>query len=135
MTKLPFLRPRQVVRALERAGFTLRKSKSGHRTYIKGSLRVTVPYHSTDIKPGTSALHHRTGGNDCRRVPRLPLRLRRLIFPEQMIEPEVREFLLNGVGAQARVQVLEVNLVEQLILVEAGEDERLLAGLRVDVAL
>ena len=53
MTKLPFLRPRQVVRALERTGFTLRKSKSGHRTYIKGSLRVTVPYHSTDIKPGT----------------------------------------------------------------------------------
>ena len=53
MTKLPFLKPRQVVRALERAGFTLRKSKSSHRTYLKGSLRVTVPYHSTDIKPGT----------------------------------------------------------------------------------
>lgn len=53
MTKLPFLKPRQVVRALERAGFTLRKSKSSHRTYVKGSLRVTVPYHSADIKPGT----------------------------------------------------------------------------------
>jgi predicted RNA binding protein YcfA (HicA-like mRNA interferase family) len=53
VTKLPFLKPRQVVRALERAGFTLRKSKSSHRTYIKGSLRVTVPYHSVDIKPGT----------------------------------------------------------------------------------
>jgi predicted RNA binding protein YcfA (HicA-like mRNA interferase family) len=53
VTKLPFLKPRQVVRALERAGFTLRKSKSGHRTYVKDSLRVTVPYHSTDIKPGT----------------------------------------------------------------------------------
>ena len=53
MTKLPFLKPRQVVRALERAGFTLRKSKSSHRTYVKDSLRVTVPYHSTDIKPGT----------------------------------------------------------------------------------
>jgi predicted RNA binding protein YcfA (HicA-like mRNA interferase family) len=53
MTKLPFLKPRQVVRALERAGFTLRKSKSGHRTYVKGPLRVTVPYHSADIKPGT----------------------------------------------------------------------------------
>lgn len=53
MTKLPFLKPRQVVRALERAGFTLRKSKSSHRTYVKDSLRVTVPYHSADIKPGT----------------------------------------------------------------------------------
>ncbi|HEY5073590.1 MAG TPA: type II toxin-antitoxin system HicA family toxin [Pyrinomonadaceae bacterium] len=53
MKKLPFLKPRQVVRALERAGFTVRKSKSSHRTYVKGPLRVTVPYHSTDIKPGT----------------------------------------------------------------------------------
>jgi predicted RNA binding protein YcfA (HicA-like mRNA interferase family) len=53
VTKLPLLKPRQVARALERAGFTLRKSKSSHRTYIKGTLRVTVPYHSTDIKFGT----------------------------------------------------------------------------------
>ena len=53
MTKLPLLKPRQVVRALERAGFTLRKSRSSHRTYVKDSLRVTVPYHSTDIKLGT----------------------------------------------------------------------------------
>lgn len=53
MTKLPHLRPRQVVRALERAGFALRKSKSSHRTYVKGTLRVTVPYHAVDIKPGT----------------------------------------------------------------------------------
>lgn len=53
MTKLPHLRPRQVVRALERAGFALRKSKSGHRTYVKSFLRVTVPYHPRDIKPGT----------------------------------------------------------------------------------
>jgi predicted RNA binding protein YcfA (HicA-like mRNA interferase family) len=49
MTKLPFLKPRQVVRALKRAG----KSKSSHRTYVKNSLRVTVPYHPTDIKLGT----------------------------------------------------------------------------------
>jgi predicted RNA binding protein YcfA (HicA-like mRNA interferase family) len=53
MTKLPHLKPRQVVRALERAGFTPRKSKSSHRTYVKDHLRVTVPYHTTDIKPGT----------------------------------------------------------------------------------
>jgi predicted RNA binding protein YcfA (HicA-like mRNA interferase family) len=53
VTKLPFLKPRRVVRALERAGFTLRKSKSSHRTYVKGSLRVTIPYHSADIRPGT----------------------------------------------------------------------------------
>lgn len=55
MTKLPVVKPKQVIRALERAGFTLRKSKGGHRTYLKDSLRVTVPYHTTDIKPGTLA--------------------------------------------------------------------------------
>jgi predicted RNA binding protein YcfA (HicA-like mRNA interferase family) len=53
VTKIPSLKPRQVVRALERAGFTLRKSKSSHRTYVKGSLRVTVPYHSVELKHGT----------------------------------------------------------------------------------
>ncbi|HBB86584.1 MAG TPA: hypothetical protein DC047_03095 [Blastocatellia bacterium] len=53
MTKLPQLKPRQVVRGLERAGFAKRKSKGGHRTYVKGALRVTLPYHATDIKPGT----------------------------------------------------------------------------------
>lgn len=53
MTKLPQLKPRQVVRVLERAGFAQRKSKGGHRTYAKAALRVTLPYHATDIKPGT----------------------------------------------------------------------------------
>lgn len=53
MSKLPHLKPRQVCRALERAGFELRKSKSSHRTYVKDTLRVTVPYHTTDIKSGT----------------------------------------------------------------------------------
>ncbi len=55
MTRLPVLKPREVCRALERAGFTLRKSKGGHRIYIKETSRVTVPYHTTDIKPGTLA--------------------------------------------------------------------------------
>jgi predicted RNA binding protein YcfA (HicA-like mRNA interferase family) len=55
MTGLPVTKPRQVVRALERVGFTLRKAKGSHRTYLKGNLRVTVPYHTTDIKPGTLA--------------------------------------------------------------------------------
>ncbi len=55
MTRLPVLNPREVCRALERAGFTLRKSKDGHRIYVKETSRVTVPYHTTDIKPGTLA--------------------------------------------------------------------------------
>ena len=55
MTRLPVLKPRVVCRALERAGFVLRKSKGGHRIYTKETRRVTVPYHATDIKPGTLA--------------------------------------------------------------------------------
>lgn len=55
MTRLPVVNPRAVCRALERAGFNLRKSKGGHRIYTKGTLRVTVPYHAADIKPGTLA--------------------------------------------------------------------------------
>jgi len=55
MSRLPVLKPRIVCRALENAGFVLRKSKGGHRIYIKERQRVTVPYHTTDIKPGTLA--------------------------------------------------------------------------------
>ena len=55
MTRLPVLKPRIVCRALERAGFVMRKSKGGHRIYVKETRRITVPYHATDIKPGTLA--------------------------------------------------------------------------------
>ncbi len=55
MTRLPVLKSRVVCRALERAGFSLRKSKGGHRIYVKETRHVTVPYHATDIKPGTLA--------------------------------------------------------------------------------
>jgi predicted RNA binding protein YcfA (HicA-like mRNA interferase family) len=55
MTRLPVLKPRVVCRALERAGFVLRKSKGGHRIYVKERRHVTVPYHAVDIKPGTLA--------------------------------------------------------------------------------
>lgn len=53
MTKLPVLSAKQVIKVLERAGFVLRKSKGSHRTYVREARRVTVPYHTTDIKPGT----------------------------------------------------------------------------------
>src|SRR5215211_2212779 len=52
---------------------------------------------------------------------------------EQPVQPQVRQLLLHGVGAQARVEVREVHPVERLILVEAGEDEGLHARLGVNV--
>lgn len=52
---LPNLKPRQLVRALERMGFRLlRKSKGSHRQYEHpDGRRTTVPFHKgRDIGPG-----------------------------------------------------------------------------------
>jgi predicted RNA binding protein YcfA (HicA-like mRNA interferase family) len=53
--RLPALKPKDVLRALQRAGFILHHSTGSH--YIlkhpgKG-LRVTLPWHNTDLKRGT----------------------------------------------------------------------------------
>ena len=47
------VKPRQMIKVLERSGFTFIRQKGSHRLYRKGELRVTVPYHNKDIKPGT----------------------------------------------------------------------------------
>lgn len=56
MTALPVVTPRQLIRALERAGFFVHHIKGSHY-YLKHAdhpmLRVSVPYHSRDIKRGT----------------------------------------------------------------------------------
>src|SRR5688500_7824134 len=54
---------------------------------------------------------------------------------DEVIEPQVGELLLHGVLAQARRQVREVHTIQFLILVEAREDDRLLAGPGIDVLL
>lgn len=48
MPKLPRWSAVQAERALLAAGFQLLRSKGSHRIYGKGSLRVTVPFHSVD---------------------------------------------------------------------------------------
>lgn len=53
MSKLPVLKPREVIRTLERAVFKFERQKGSHRIYIKGNLGVTVPYHNKDLKLGT----------------------------------------------------------------------------------
>lgn len=50
MPKLPRVKPREVIRALEKAGFALVKQKGSHRIYVKGKLGVTVAYHNKDLK-------------------------------------------------------------------------------------
>lgn len=53
MIRLPALKPREVIRALERAGFRFERQKGSHRIYVKGNIGITVPYHNKDLKIGT----------------------------------------------------------------------------------
>lgn len=53
MPKQPVLRPREVVKILERLGFKLGRQKGSHCLYIKNDRLVTVPYHNKDLKPKT----------------------------------------------------------------------------------
>ena len=54
--RLPALKPAQVIKALERAGFVVRRVKGSHYQLshpANPSLRTTVPYSTSDIKRGT----------------------------------------------------------------------------------
>ena len=56
--RLPALRPRRVLQALQRAGFFIHHTTGGH--YVlkhaeEPTLRVTVPYHNKDLKRRTLA--------------------------------------------------------------------------------
>lgn len=58
--KLPVLKPRQVVAALERAGFYVHHQKGSHVRLLhrtNSRLHVTVPIHNKDVPP--SLLKHR----------------------------------------------------------------------------
>ena len=53
MSKLPALKPREAIKALERAGFMFVRQKGSHRIYTKGNVGITVPFHNKDLKIGT----------------------------------------------------------------------------------
>ncbi|HVF57831.1 MAG TPA: type II toxin-antitoxin system HicA family toxin [Pyrinomonadaceae bacterium] len=53
--KLPALKPRKVIRALERNGFVIHHTTGSHYILKKENLRVTVAYHGKDLKPRTLA--------------------------------------------------------------------------------
>jgi predicted RNA binding protein YcfA (HicA-like mRNA interferase family) len=53
--KLPALKPKFVIKALERHGFFVHHVTGSHYILKKDSLRVTVTYHNKDLKPGTLA--------------------------------------------------------------------------------
>jgi predicted RNA binding protein YcfA (HicA-like mRNA interferase family) len=54
--RLPTLTSREVIRALERAGFAVSRTSGSHCRLIHGTnptRKVTVPVHSGDLKRGT----------------------------------------------------------------------------------
>lgn len=53
MPKLPALKSRDVVRALEKIGFRFERQKGGHRIYKKDRAGITILWHSGDLKKGT----------------------------------------------------------------------------------
>ena len=56
MTGLPVLTPRQLIRALRRAGFVLHHVRGSHHYFRhpdRPGILVTVPFHNRDLKRGT----------------------------------------------------------------------------------
>lgn len=47
------LKPKQLVKILEKKGFKFIRQKGSHRLYKKGDSRVTIPFHGKDLKHGT----------------------------------------------------------------------------------
>jgi len=56
MPRLPALKPVEVLRALQKMGFTVVRSKGVHMQLKKGNLLVTIPFQSKDLKPETLKL-------------------------------------------------------------------------------
>jgi predicted RNA binding protein YcfA (HicA-like mRNA interferase family) len=56
VTKLPVVKPRELLRALQRSGFYVHHHTGSHARLLhvsRSELRVTVPIHSKDIPKGT----------------------------------------------------------------------------------
>lgn len=70
--RLPALKPREVLRALEHAGFAVHPISGSHyilKHSFKSHLRVTLSWHNKDL------IHHRASGLDGDRVYRVALKL------------------------------------------------------------
>jgi len=46
---LKSLKPREIIRKLEKAGFQLTRQKGSHARYVRGTRGVTVPIHPGDV--------------------------------------------------------------------------------------
>lgn len=53
MPKLPALTAKDVIRVLEKAGFSFVRQKGSHRIYVRDAVGVTIPSHSGDLRKAT----------------------------------------------------------------------------------
>jgi len=53
VSKLPALKPKRVIRALERSGFYVHHVRGSHYFLRKAERNVVIPYHAKHLKPGT----------------------------------------------------------------------------------
>jgi predicted RNA binding protein YcfA (HicA-like mRNA interferase family) len=53
MSKLPAVKPSDVIRVLEGIGFYRIRQKGSHLQMKRGNLLVTIPVHSKDLNMGT----------------------------------------------------------------------------------
>ena len=63
MPKLPVLRPRELVRALQRLGFVEKRQKGSHLIMVheNKNKQITIPIHNKPLKRGTLAAILRQG--------------------------------------------------------------------------
>jgi len=71
--KLPSIKPKQLIRALERSGWRVDRTRGSHVILIHPEQRraMPVPNHNRDLKPGTLASILRSTGisrDDLRRL-------------------------------------------------------------------
>mgnify|MGYP001575582376 CR=1 FL=1 len=53
MPKFPSLKPKEVAKSLEKAGFVFVRQNGSHKIYIKDKICITLPWHNTDMRIGT----------------------------------------------------------------------------------
>lgn len=53
MSKLPALKPKEVIKVLEKAGFSFIRQKGSHSFYMREKTGITIPLHNRDLKKGT----------------------------------------------------------------------------------
>ena len=55
MPNIPSLKPKEIAKLLEKAGFVLRRTTGSHYVYFKKDLRrpISVPFHSRNLPTGT----------------------------------------------------------------------------------